>query len=160
MPKTIQTMSDEELVSLSEKIYKELNARKENLEKITWQDRKIGKRLKVKDFLVAISNGYTPPKDFIDGRNYSGDGIYFQILVRDGLKCAYYDINDEEFEEDYLISTILPYGFSEMSENAYEYRGTVREGIKKLLDYKFEVIHCFYGNGEMEVLSLKDIGYE
>ena len=113
----IKKLTDKQLEKLFTSVSNELNKRKISREQVDLKQ-KIKKN--VLNVHVRIWN---------DG-SMDEYGPWFSFYL-DGNRCFYYDLDKEERE---MAMSLIPKGFAEAMENAYEYHGSIYEAIKKLND--------------------------
>lgn len=111
----IKKLTDKQLEKLFNTVGDELNKRKISREQVDLK-RKIEKNA----LNVNVRIWYDGVLD--------ENGPWYSFYL-DGNRCFYYDLDDAERE---MAMSLIPEGFAEAMENAYEYHGSMEEAIKKL----------------------------
>lgn len=113
----VKKLTDKQLEKLFHAVSDELANRTMTREQVD-----LKRKIKKNDLNVRVRIWYEGPVD-----KY---GPWYSFYL-DGDRCFYYDLDEEERE---MAMSLIPRGFAEAMENAYEYHGTQEEAIKALND--------------------------
>ena len=112
----VKKLTDKQLEKLFNTVtYAELANRTMTREQVD-----LKRKIKTNDLNVRVRIWYEGPVD-----KY---GPWYSFFLN-GDRCFYYDLDEEERE---MAMSLIPRGFAEAMENAYEFRGSMEEAIKRL----------------------------